>query len=31
MVALKCLASGSNDELFKEFGIEAKKVTFEAE
>ena len=31
LVALKSLSTGSQDDLFKEFGIEPKKVTFEAE
>jgi len=31
MVALKSLMSGSRDDLFKEFGFDAKKVAFEAE
>ena len=31
MVALKSLSTNSQDELFKEFGFDSKKVTFEAE
>ena len=31
MVALKCLATGSRDDLFREFGFDQKKVSFEAE
>ena len=31
MIALKSLATGSQDDLFKEFGFDNKKVTFEAE
>ena len=31
MIALKSLAVGNQDDLFKEFGFEANKVTFEAE
>ena len=31
MVALKSLATGSRDDLFREFGFDQKKVTFEAE
>ena len=31
MIALKSLASGSHDDLFKEFGFDSKKATFEAE
>lgn len=31
MVALKSLSTGSREELFKQFGFDEKKVTFEAE
>jgi hypothetical protein len=31
MVALKSLATGSRDDLFREFGFDQKKVSFEAE
>ena len=31
MIALKSLASGSQEDLFKEFGFDTNKVTFEAE
>ena len=31
MIALKSLSTGSQDELFKEFDFESKKITFEAE
>lgn len=31
MIALKSLATGSQEDLFKEFGFDRKKVTFEAE
>ena len=31
MIALKSLSTGSQEELFKEFGFDNKKVTFEAE
>lgn len=31
MIALKSISSGSQDALFKEFGFDMKKVTFEAE
>jgi len=31
MIALKSLSTGNKDDLFKEFGFDTKKVTFEAE
>ena len=31
MIALKSLSTNSQEELFKEFGFDSKKVTFEAE
>ncbi len=31
MIALKSLSTGCKDDLFKEFGFDNKKVTFEAE
>ena len=31
MIALKSLSTGSQEDLFKEFGFDGKKVTFEAE
>ena len=31
MIALKSLSTGNQEDLFKEFGFDTKKVTFEAE
>jgi hypothetical protein len=31
MIALKSISTGCTDDLFKEFGFDTKKVTFEAE
>ena len=31
MIALKSLSTNSQEELFKEFGFDSRKVTFEAE
>ena len=31
MIALKSLSTNSQEDLFKEFGFDSKKVTFEAE